>query len=228
MTGIAVEGCQVGGDGLPLLPAAGGGHVQRSEQLTAHAVQPYLYLSAAQSAGHACREGSRHLVAQVYVLQLDVVAVVDVGDVDAQAVLHLGTLVGCHQPLLGLHALGEGHGLGLHAAVGVELGHGLHALAGGQDGGEGAVVVVLELLDGHATPEAAAAGQLTRMVEEVGVTLVVGHAAVVGERACVAERHDFAGVCPRSRGVGRRAVGDMFGHAAGGIQQAIRLPIFNL
>ena len=98
--------------------------------------------------------------------------------------------------LLRLDTLGESHCLGLHLTVRTELLDGLHTLVRRHDGGETAVSIILEFLDGHTTTEAASVGQLTRMVEEVAMTLVVGHTTVVRKRIRLAERHDLACIGP--------------------------------
>ena len=61
------------------------------------------------------------------------------------------------------------------------------------------------------------------MVEEIAMTFVVGHAAVVRKRAGFEEGHDDAGIGPGASRRGGCAVRDMLGHATGGIQQLIGL-----
>ncbi len=134
----------------------------------------------------------------------------DVGDIDADGIV-----------LLGFQTFGESHRLGLHAAVGTEGIDGFHALVGRHDGGEAAVGVVLEFLYGHASAEASAIGQLARVVEEIGVSFVVGNATVVGERVGLAERHDLASILPRACRRRRRAVADVLRHSAGSIEQLV-------
>ena len=138
--------------------------------MSSKAIQPNLYLSATQTTGHAGREGTRGLVAQVDGLQLDVVTIVNVGDVDT----HLITLF-C------FYTFREGHRLGLYLTVWVKLGNGLDALIGRHDGGEAAVGIVLELLDGHAATKAATTRQLACMIEEIAMPFEVGYTTVVGK-----------------------------------------------
>ena len=111
----------------------------------------------------------------------------DVADIDS----HLLVLLRLHPPR-------EGHRLSLYATVGVEGGNGFHTLVCRHDGGEGTVGIVLEFLYCHATSEAAATGQLARVVEEIGMSLEVSHATVIGERSRIRERHDLSDVCPGS------------------------------
>ena len=136
----------------------------------------------------------------------------DVGNVDAHLVV-----------LLSFDTLGEGHRLSFDLAEGVELGDGLHTLVGRQDGGERTIGIILELLDGYATAEATATRQLAGVVEEVGVSLVVGHTAMIGKRAGIAQRHNLTGIGPRASGVGSSAVRDMLGNATGGVEQLVNL-----
>ena len=136
----------------------------------------------------------------------------DVGHIDAHLVV-----------LLCLQALREGHGLGLHLTERVELSHGLHALIGRHDSGERAVGIVLELLYGHATAEATATRQFTRMIEEVGVALVVGYTAVVGERPRITQRHNLASIRPRTSGMRRSTIRNMFRYSTSGIEQIVGL-----
>ena len=49
------------------------------------------------------------------------------------------------------------------------------------DDGECAVGIILELLHGCASSETAATGQLTSVIEEIRMSLVVGHTAMVGK-----------------------------------------------
>ena len=173
-----------------------------------------LDAATTQTAGHTGREGAWDGMAEIYVLQFDVVAIVNVGDIDASLVV-----------LLGLHALGESHDFGLYLAVGVEGVNGLHTPVGGYDGGEGAVSVILKLFDGHAAAEATAAGQLARVVEKVGMSLEVGHAAMVGEGVGTGEWHHLAGIPPGAFGMWRRAVADVFRNATGSIEEEIFTPL---
>ena len=207
----------LGREGLPLLPSACARHVQAGHHLTAQAVEPHLYPAASQSAGHAGREQAGLVAVEPHVLQLDIVAVVDIAHIDAHLVV-----------LLRLDATREGHRLGLHPLIGIEGAHGLHTLVGRHDGGKTAVGVILELLYGHAASEAASPGKLACMIEEIGMTLVVGHAAVVGERIGGAEGHNLAGIGPGAGGRGSRAVADVLGHAAGRIEQLIGLRLVHL
>ena len=78
----------------------------------------------------------------------------------------------------------------------VELTHWLHTLVGRHNRGEGSVGIILELLHSHTTSETTAIGQFSRMVEEIGMSLIVCHTAMVRKRLRVAERHDFASVGP--------------------------------
>ena len=169
-----------------------------------------LNLSAPEAAGHACREAAGPGSAEVHILQLDIVAVMDIGDVDADGIV-----------LFGLQAFGESHRLSLYATVRTEGINGFHAFVSRQDGGEAAVSIVLELLHGNATSEAAAVGQFTCVIEEIAVSFVVGHAAMVGERVGLAERHNLTGIFPWAGGRGSRAVADVLRHTAGSIEQLV-------
>ena len=144
------------------------------------------------------------------ILQLDVVTVMDIGDVDAHLVI-----------LFSLHTTREGHRLSLHLAIGIKSVHGLHTLVGRQNGREAAICIVFELLDSHTSSETATARQLARMIEEIGVSLVVGHTAMVGERIGIAQRHDNAGIGPGACRRWSRAVADVLRHTTCGIQQLV-------
>ena len=98
--------------------------------------------------------------------------------------------------LLGLDTLGESHGLGLHLTVGIEGCYRLHTLVGGQDGGNATIGIVLELLDGHAAAESPTLRELTRVVEEIAMTFIIGHAAMVGERVGFALGHHHTRIGP--------------------------------
>ena len=124
-------------------------------------------------------------MAESYVLQFDIVTVMNIAYVDADLVV-----------LLGLDAFGEGHRLSLHLTERVELADGLYSLVGGQNRGERTVGIVLELLNGHTAAEATATRQFARVIEEIGVSFVVDNAAMVGERFCLRKRHNLAGVSP--------------------------------
>ena len=155
-------------------------------------------------------------MSEAYILQFDVVAVVDIGDVDAYFIV-----------LFSLHASREGHRLGLHMAEGAERGYGLHSFVGRHDGREGTIGIVMEFFHGHTAPESTATRQLARMIEEVGMTFVIGHAAVVGERFCVAQRHDLTGIGPRPSRRWCRAVADVLRHPAGSIKELVLFFVLN-
>ena len=89
------------------------------------------------------------------------------------------------------------------------------------DDGEGAVGIILKLLHGDATAEAAATRQFSCMVEEIAVTLEVGHAAVVRKRLGVFQRHNLTTISPGSLKRRSRGVGNMLRHATGGIEQVV-------
>ena len=151
------------------------------------AVDAYLYLSATQTAGHTGFERAWNLGAEAHILQLDIVSIVNIGDVDAHLIV-----------LLGLDAFRESHGLGLHLSESIELGNGLHTLVGRLDGWECAVRIELEFLYSHATAEATTTWQFARVIEEVVVSLEVFVTTVVGERTCATFRHDGPLVSPRA------------------------------
>ena len=98
--------------------------------------------------------------------------------------------------LLGLDTLGESHGFGLHLSVGIEGRYRLHTLVGRQDGGNATIGIVLELLDGHAAAESPTLRELTRVVEEIAMSLEVGHAAMVRERVGLALGHHHTRIGP--------------------------------
>ena len=83
-----------------MFPTASARHIQRAEEATPNAVKAYFNLAATQAAGHTGLKRTGNLIAKAYVLQLDVVAVVDVADVDLQSIANA-----LHFLLLGLHAL---------------------------------------------------------------------------------------------------------------------------
>ena len=144
------------------------------------------------------------------ILQLDIVAIMDVGDIDTYLLV-----------LLCLHTLRECHSLSLHLAEGVEGGYGLHALVGRHDSGETTIRIVFELLDSYTTAKAATIGQLAGVVEEIAVTFVVGHTTVVGKRLRIGQRHNLASILPRTRGVRCRTVADMLRNTTRSIQQVV-------
>ena len=211
VVGATDDGGQVDSQRLPLLPATSTRHMDCAEELTSEAVHTDFYLTATQSTGYTGAKGTRQFVAESHMLKLDIVAIVNVTDIDTDVVA-----------LLGLHSTRESHGLGLHTTEGTECIDRLHALVGRHDGRERAVSIVLELLDSHATAKASTSGQLTRMIEEIGMSFVVGHTAVVGKRTRVAQRHDDTCVFPRAYGRRCRAVGDVFRHSTSSIQQLVR------
>ena len=90
----ACNGSEVGGQRLPPFPAARARHVEGTEELSAEAVDAYLYLTTTQSTGHTSGKGTWQILAEMDVLQLDIVAIMDISDIDAHLVV-----------LLGLHAL---------------------------------------------------------------------------------------------------------------------------
>ena len=208
--GVAGDFPQVHRHGLPFFPTTSPADVKTAKQLTFHAVQSYFYLSTTKAACHTCCERARNLVAERHVLQLDIVAVVYVRHVHAHLVV-----------LFRLHAFRERHRLRLYLSERVESLNGLDAFVGRHDGGEAAVGIVGEFLHSHAASEPATAGKLAGVIEEIAVPFVVGHSAVVRERLGVAQRHDFAGIGPRSGRGGCRAVADMLWHTACCIQQLV-------
>ena len=175
-------------------------------------VDAYLNLSATQTTGHTGGEGTGQFVAKADVLQFDIVAVVNVRHVDAYLAV-----------LLRLHTLRECHRFGFHLTIGVERGDGFYALVGRHDGWEAAVGIILELFDGYAASETTTIRQFARVVEEVGVAFIVGHATVVSERLRVAEGHNLAGIGPGTCGRGSCAVGNVFWNTTGSIEQLIDL-----
>ncbi|CDD81730.1 unknown [Bacteroides sp. CAG:462] len=138
--------------------------------------------------------------------------------------MRVGHVDARHGIRLGLQSFGPGNGLGFDPSVRRERTHGLHALAGGIDEREGPVGVVVELLHGDTAAESAATGQLAGVIEEVGVAFVVDDSAVIGERAGVLQRHDFAHVLPRTERTVRHGVGDVLGHSSGCVEQVV-LPV---
>ena len=198
--------------GGPVGPPSGVAGPYFCNLLAPDAVQAHLHHAAPHAAGHGSREEAGP-AAQVHLAHLDVVTVVSLRDVHAVPGI-----------LFRLHATREGDGLGLHPPEGVEPAHGVHALVRVVDEGERAVGIVLELLHGCTPSETASSGQLARVVEEVGAALVVGHAAVVGKRFGVLQRHDGAHVFPGAHGRVAHRIGDVLGHAARGIQQHVLAP----
>ena len=89
------------------------------------------------------------------------------------------------------------------------------------DDREGAVVIVSELFHGDTATKASPAWQLARVVEEIAMSLEVGHAAVVGKRLCFFQGHDCAPIRPWAFKRRSRAVGYMLRHAAGSIEQIV-------
>ena len=130
----------------------------------------------------------------------------DIGHIDTNLVI-----------LLSLQTTRESHRLGFHLAERVERSNGLHTFVSRQNGGEATISIILELLDSHATAKAATLRQLARMVEEVGVTVEVGNATVVGKRLGIAQRHNLAGILPRTCRRRCRTVRDMLRYATSGI-----------
>ena len=128
---------------LPLLPATRTRYVECTEQTTAKTVDTQLYLSPTQTTGHTSQERTGYAMAETDVLQLDIVTVMDVGYIDTHLVVTLS-----------LHALGEGHCLGLHLAEGIECGNRFHTLVSRHDSGEAAIGIILKLLDSHTSAKA--------------------------------------------------------------------------
>ena len=95
----------------------------------------------------------------------------DIGYIDAHLVI-----------LFRLHTLRECHRLGLHLTEGVESRDRLYAFVGRHDGWERTVGIILKLLNSNATAKATTFRQLTRMVEEIAMSVEVGDTAVVGKR----------------------------------------------
>ena len=134
----------------------------------------------------------------------------DVADIDTHLVV-----------LLRLHATRESHRLSLHTTEGTESVDGLDTLVSRQNGWERAVGIVLELFDGHATAEATTTRQLTRMIEEIRMSFIVGNTTMVGKRLRVAQRHDDSCIFPRAYRRRCRAVRDVFRHTTSSIQQLV-------
>ena len=155
--------------------------------MTADAVDTDLDGTATQSTCHPCREGTGSLLAELHVLQFDIVTIVDIRHIDT----HLFVL-------LRLDTLGECHGLRLHLTVRIECTDRFYPFIRRQDGGKTAVRIILELLDGNTASETTAVGQFPGMVEEIAVTFVVGNTTVVGKRLGIAEWHDFSRIFPRT------------------------------
>ena len=65
---------------------------------------------------------------------------------------------------------------------------------------EGAVGIILKLLDGGTTAETTTARQLTGVIEEVRVALEVGYTTVVGKRLCIFQRHNLTAIGPGAFG----------------------------
>ena len=168
---IAVKGGQVGSNGLPLLPATSARNIHSAEEFSSEAIQADFNLSTTQATSHTSRECAWGLVAEVYILQLNIVTIMDVADIDTDLII-----------LFCLHTFRKRHGLSLYLTVGIELSNGLHTLVGRHDGGEATVGIVLKLLHSHTTAKAATIGELAGVVEEIRVTLEVSHTTVVGKR----------------------------------------------
>ena len=87
--------------------------------------------------------------------------------------------------------------------------------------------IVQKFFHGHTAPESTATRQLARMIEEVGMTFIISYAAVVGERFCVAQRHNLTGIGPRPSRCRCRAVADVLRHPAGSIKELVLFFVLN-
>ena len=78
---------QISGNGLPLLPTTSSWNIHSSKQLSTNAIDTDLDLSTTQATGYTCCEGARNLIAEMNVLQLDIVAIVDICYIDTYLIV---------------------------------------------------------------------------------------------------------------------------------------------
>ena len=201
---------QINGNGLPLLPATCTRHVQGAQTSATDTVEMNLNSATTQTTGHTGCERTWILVGKGHILQFDIVAIVDVTDINPYLVV-----------LFSLHTFREGHGLSLHLAIRVKHANRLHACIGGHNLWETAIGIVLKLLNSYTTTETATIWQFTCMVEEIAMTFIIGHTTVVGKRVGIAQRHNLASILPGTCWRWCSAIRDMFGHTTSGIQQLI-------
>ena len=204
------DGCQVGCQGLPLLPSAGMRNTQSDQHRSGNAVGMQLDGSTTQRTCHTGCKGTGDALSEVNGLQLDIVTVMNVRHIDTRLSI-----------LFALDAIGESHRLCLHPPIGREHIHGLHPIRSGKNGRKRAISIVVEFLHCHTSSESAATGQLSCVIEEIAVSLVIGDTAMVGERASITQRHNLSCISPRACRRRSRTVGDMLRHTTCGIEQLI-------
>jgi len=179
----------VGHQCLPFFPTTGTTHVETSEKLAFQTVHTYFNGTTTQTTGHTGSKGTGEHTAEINGLQFDVVTIVCISHVNTDFIV-----------LLSSQSTRESHRLSFHLAIGIEEINGLYTFVCRKNGGERTVGIVGELLNGYTTAKTASTRQLTRVVEEVAVSLIVGHTCMISERLCVRQRHNLTGILPRPCG----------------------------
>ena len=167
---------------LPFLPTASVRYFETCDGLTSEAVDAHFDGTASQGTSHTSRKGARHFLTEVHSLYLDiVVAMRFVKDMFGVAGMSGGDV---HTRLFapcGLDASRKCHRLCLHTFVWIQRADRFYTLVGGLDGWECTVRIELEFFHSNATTEAATTRELSRVIEEVVVTLEALIATVVSE-----------------------------------------------
>ena len=167
---------------LPFLPTASVRYFETCDGLTSEAVDAHFDGTTSQGTSHASREGAGHFLTEVHSLHLDiVVAMRFVKDMFGVAGMSGGDV---HTRLFapcGLDASRKCHRLCLHTFVWIQRADRFYTLVGGLDGWECTVRIELEFFHSNATTEAATTRELSRVIEEVVVTLEALIATVVSE-----------------------------------------------
>ena len=123
----------------------------------------------------------------MYVLQFDIVTIMDVCYVNSNLIV-----------LLCFYAFRESHSFSLHLAIRVELFNWFHSLICRKNCGETPIRIIFELFNSHASTKATAIGQFACMIEEIGVTFIICNTTMVGKRLGVTQRHNLASILPRT------------------------------
>ena len=166
---------EIGNQCLPFLPTASCRYVEGSKQLTSQTVDAHLYATTAQTTCHTGCKGAWEHTTEVNCLKFDIVAVMNISNINANIIV-----------LLCLHSLRERHGLCLSLLIRVERADRLNAFFCRHNLRKCAVVVVLEFLNSNTTTESATARQLSCMIEEIVVSLEFGNTGMIGKRTCIA------------------------------------------
>ena len=200
----------VGYQCLPFFPTTSTWHIKTSKQLSLQAIYAHFDSTTAQTTCYTSSKGTWEHATEVNCLQLNVIAVVSIGHIDTNLVV-----------LFGMQTLREGHCFSFHLSIWIEETYWLHTFVGRKNGWERTIGIVSKLFYGNTTGKATTTRQLTCMIEEVAMSLVISHTRVVCKRVCIAQRHNLASIFPWACWRCSCTIRDMFGHTTSSINQLV-------